>query len=88
MILYKIINQTLVEPFPGWFESNGKIYTNADAETLAIASGKWRELVIKEKPEYDPSTQALNKRYHHVKNKIVLDWDVVTYSDNAEGDIE
>lgn len=71
-MIYRIINESLIEQFPLWIEKNGIVYTNAAAE--AIAEG-WYPLEIQPVPEFDEETEYLIKKYALVDNKIILNWE-------------
>ncbi len=75
-MLYRIIDERQVEQFPLYIEVNGEVYTNSLAEAEALKTGDWFELVADPKPEYDPETQYLLRRYIQEEEHIHQVWEI------------
>lgn len=88
MKLYQIINETLVREFPDWIESNGTIYTNEEAKSLAIESGLWYPLIVNDVPEFDSSYQYIIKNYYLEDDHIVLDWIIHNVDNTLDANME
>ena len=76
-MLYQLINENQIRQFPLHIEVLGDVYTNELAEEEALKTGEWFELVEDEKPNYDPDTQYLLRKYIQENDAIRLTWLVV-----------
>ena len=76
MRLYRILSDTLVELFPSFIERGGVVYTNAEAEEIALAND-WYPLVESGKPTITDG-QLLIRHYRVEGGSIILEWRVIT----------
>ena len=86
-MLYRIIDEHQVEQFPLHIEVLGDIYTNSLAEEEAVKTGEWFELVEDNKPNYNPETEYLTKRYYQDNDIIRLEWTVNEKGENEDASI-
>ena len=86
-MLYRIINSTLVQQFPGYVVAGGIVYTNALAEELALQSGDWYPLSVSPTPTFNEESEYLEKNYHLDGGTIVLDWIVRQKGENTDAEV-
>ena len=83
MELYKFINENKIEKYSkGFVVLDHMIYTNPKEEHLKVAG--YKDLIIKEQPEYDTETQYLMHKYIDDETVITKTWVVVDIKEEVE----
>ena len=77
-MLVKLKSSREIEYFPNWIQTGDKIYTNAQAEEIALKQG-FKPLVIDEAPPYDEQTQYLDVMYVEESDRIRQIWLVKSF---------
>lgn len=82
----KIINGNLIQPSST--ERKKIVVTNPSDDILKYVM-KYKDVVIDEKPEYNPETQYLVENYEETDSTIAVHWEVLDINDEVgESDSE